>query len=134
MAGTKGMQNRGKFQPGKSGNPGGRPKGSKNDKFKKLVREKFREAFGIALETLEDDLRKMSPDKRWAVVLKGLRFVMPEHKTEDVKKLKGDIKIQVEYVSPDAQLPESNNDSIPFSNFIEIIPKELPMNDGADKD
>ncbi|MFL5808627.1 MAG: DUF5681 domain-containing protein [Flavisolibacter sp.] len=113
-----------RWKPGKSGNPNGRPKGSKN-KFTKDVKEKFREVFGVALKDLERDLQSMSPEKRWQIILTGMRYVMAEKKGDT--KVKNEVEVTVKYESK--QLEDSN--TLDITDF--QLLKDLGMNEGRQK-
>lgn len=68
----------GKFQPGKSGNPSGRPKLTEQDKIvRKLTRETWNDLCEKMMQCSEDELRLLSEDTRqpYEVVL-FLRHVL----------------------------------------------------------
>ncbi|MGB4013647.1 MAG: DUF5681 domain-containing protein [Bacteroidales bacterium] len=64
------------FVKGQSGNPAGRPKGSKN-KVTKDVKEWLLELFYNHASTLDIDLKAMTPRERWDVITKILPFIVP---------------------------------------------------------
>jgi hypothetical protein len=86
----------GRWAPGTSGNPNGRPKGSRN-KFTKEMKELMMKAIGKHMKkSLDLDLEEMSPKDRVAAVTAFLKFFISTRK--DVKqKHTGDVKIQVNY-------------------------------------
>jgi len=65
------------FQPGESGNPDGRPKGSL-DKVSRRVRELITELVEENLDTVKEDFKSLSPKERLDVMSKFLPFVIPK--------------------------------------------------------
>jgi hypothetical protein len=66
----------GKFQPGQSGNPAGRPRGSGIPKTKDL-RQKLKELISIELDGLPELLSQLEPKDRAAMIVQLARFVLP---------------------------------------------------------
>ena len=66
----------GKFQPGQSGNPAGRPRGSGIPKTKDL-REKLKELVSIEIDGLPELLSQLEPKDRAATIVQLARFVLP---------------------------------------------------------
>lgn len=87
-----------KFKPGQSGNPGGRPKGSSN-KTAEQIREAYRKIVSERIDSLQDDLDKMSPTNRWNILLGIQRTFLPNlNKTDLEGVVNGDINIKVLFV------------------------------------
>src|SRR5688572_9068861 len=69
------------FKPGQSGNPAGRPKGSKNTftmKQKKVLKKILGEF--LSVENLSNDLKAMSPKDRVAAVSNYLKYFLTTSK------------------------------------------------------
>jgi len=64
------------FAPGQSGNPAGRPAGSKNRSTKE-IREKITKLISDNFETLEKDFKKLNPEKRLSILERYLRYIVP---------------------------------------------------------
>ena len=71
-----------KFEKGISGNPQGRPKGSKNKDTE--IKEKVKTLVLDNREQFKDDIKKMNPKDRATVMMKALDFVVPKLKTMEV--------------------------------------------------
>jgi len=65
------------FKPGLSGNPQGRPKGSKN-KTTSDIKEKWRQILENQMKTLEQDLEEMKPDERVKLIASISEFFIPK--------------------------------------------------------
>lgn len=63
---------------------GGRTKGTPN-KTTEEIREKFQSLISNNLETLEEDLKGLEPEKRLKYVIELSRFVIPTLKATDLK-------------------------------------------------
>jgi hypothetical protein len=80
----------------KKGNSG-KPKGVKH-KNSQEIREFIQRVVDNRLETLEDDLDRMSPTNRWLVLDKLTKYFLPTlSKNENLNQNEGGIKIMVEY-------------------------------------
>ena len=66
-----------KFKTGQSGNPNGRPKGSKNAVTRQL-REKLKNLIDSELENLPDLLAEMEPQARLDLIVKLLPYALPK--------------------------------------------------------
>jgi len=72
--------NEGKFKPGRSGNPKGRPKGSTNKDVKEL-REQIKHLLDDNFEQITEDLQMLEPKDRVNAYLKLLEFTLPRLKS-----------------------------------------------------
>jgi hypothetical protein len=71
------MKNSGQFKPGKSGNPAGRPKGSKNrNDLRKRVEKLIDQHFDV--EKLNEDLENLDAKDRLNFFLRLLEFTLPK--------------------------------------------------------
>lgn len=66
----------GKFKPGQSGNPKGRPKGSGIPKTKDL-RAKLKELIAVELDNLPELLATLEPKDRASMIVQLARFILP---------------------------------------------------------
>jgi hypothetical protein len=71
------------FKPGKSPNPSGRPRGSKNKAGKEL-REKIGAFLDGRFQSLERDWRKMSPTDRRKLYVELLPYHLPKLSASDL--------------------------------------------------
>lgn len=83
-----------KFKPGQSGNPKGRPKGSPN-RLSCEMKERIELIIDGLLEGLEEDLQKVSPNKRLKFFLALLEFILPKLKRIELKEDSRDLEIPV---------------------------------------
>ncbi len=85
------------WAPGVSGNPAGRPKGTKNrttEEMRKLIQQ----VISGQLQNFDTDLDKMNDFNRWVVIDKLIKYFMPSlTKTEIEGELNTEMKITVEY-------------------------------------
>lgn len=65
------------FKPGKSGNPGGRPKGIGNKSTEKL-REAVKKLLEDNINNIVDDLKELDPKQRLDTWVKLLEFALPK--------------------------------------------------------
>jgi hypothetical protein len=72
-----------KFKPGKSGNPQGRPKGSKN-KTTTEIKEKWREVLENQMQNLEQDLESMKPEDRVKLIASISEFFIPKLQRQSI--------------------------------------------------
>lgn len=117
------------FKPGVSGNPAGRPKGSKN-RTPAEMRDQMRKIFNDHLPKLYDDLERMKPFFRWTILTKLLQYCMPPMKAdEETLEEAGKMLIQVRYgagiVDDDINTPPPN---------IQVIGDDLYDEDGEPLD
>ncbi len=66
----------GKFQPGQSGNPAGRPRGSGQVKTKD-IRQRLKELIAVELDGLPELLSQLEPKDRATLIVQLARFVLP---------------------------------------------------------
>jgi len=66
-----------KFEKGKSGNPNGRPFGSKN-KTTKAMREWLLDLVAKNKKQITDDLASLTPEKRLAILEKFMSYLLPK--------------------------------------------------------
>lgn len=86
------------FKKGQSGNPNGRPKGTKN-KTTEEIRSFIQLVVDKNLVNLEADLERMNPTNRWIILDKVMKYFMPTLTKNDNNNMNsGEVKIQVEYV------------------------------------
>ena len=74
----------GKFKPGTSGNPKGRPKGAGN-KEAQVLRDKVKDLLEDNFDTIVDDLKALEPKDRVSAYLKLLEFSLPKLKSIEAK-------------------------------------------------
>jgi hypothetical protein len=79
----------GRFKPGASGNPKGRPKGSKN-KDVKALRERVKDLLDANFDRIVADLEELEPKERVSAYFKLLEFALPKLKAIEAK-IDGDI-------------------------------------------
>ena len=85
------------FTKGESGNPNGRPKGSKNRSTEE-IRSFIQRVVDNNLENLEADLIQMNNTNRWIILDKLSRYFMPQLTKNDNTNINtGEITIKVEY-------------------------------------
>lgn len=70
-----------KYTKGTSGNPKGRPKGSKN-KTTAVLREWVKQFLANNLDVIEDDFRQLEPNERFRFFLTMLNFALPKQQSE----------------------------------------------------
>lgn len=74
----------GKFKPGTSGNPRGRPKGAGN-KEAQFLRDKVRDLLDDNFDTIVDDLKALEPKDRVSAYIKMMDFALPKLKSIEAK-------------------------------------------------
>ena len=79
----------GKFKPGTSGNPKGRPKGAGN-KGVQILRDKVKDLLEDNFDTIADDLKALEPKDRVSAYIKLMDFALPKLKAIEAK-IDGDI-------------------------------------------
>jgi hypothetical protein len=85
------------WQKGKSGNPNGRPTGSKN-RTTEEIRTFFQQILSANLENLEGDLIRMNPYQRWATLIAVGKKVLPDlNNNTNNDTISGGIDIVVKY-------------------------------------
>lgn len=85
------------FKKGHSGNPAGKPKGSKNRTTDEM-RVFLQQVIDKNYEKLEEDLAKMSPSARWMIIEKMSKYFMPTlTKNDNDTTINGGINIRVSY-------------------------------------
>lgn len=90
------------FKKGESGNPNGRPKGSKNRTTEEL-RMMLKQIIDDNLDDLYDDIRKMKPIPRAMILEKLIKYNIPAlTKNDNLNNNSGEIKITVEYTDTPA--------------------------------
>ena len=70
-----------KWQKGQSGNPGGRPEGSKNKSTQK-IRESIQLIVENNIESIQDSLDLMNPKDKMKFILDLMKLVLPTLKSE----------------------------------------------------
>lgn len=86
----------GKFEKGKSGNPNGRPKGSRNKTHKEL-RAMLVDALQDEFQSLRENLKTLPFEKRAIVIARLLPYVLPRL-TEEQEQGEDELKVVVKYV------------------------------------
>jgi len=71
-----------KWQKGQSGNPGGRPEGSKNKSTQK-IRESIQLIVENNIESIQDSLDLMNPKDKMKFILDLMKLVLPTLRSED---------------------------------------------------
>ena len=71
-----------KWQKGQSGNPGGRPEGSKNKSTQK-IRESIQLIVENNIESIQDSLDQMNPKDKMKFILDLIKLVLPTLRPED---------------------------------------------------
>ena len=66
-----------RYQKGKSGNPAGRPRGSKNKAKAELI-DRVTMLIENNIDTLEDDLKQLEPKDRVKAVVSLLNYTLPK--------------------------------------------------------
>lgn len=85
------------YKKGESGNPNGRPKGSRNRSTEEM-RELIKKVVDNNLENLENDLSRMSPANRWTIIQKLSQYFMPTlSKTDNQNNNSGELNITIKY-------------------------------------
>ena len=69
---------------GKTGNPNGRPKGSRN-KTTVEMKSWVKELINGNMTQLEKDLQALEPKERWTIVERLMQFCIPKQSQVDVK-------------------------------------------------
>ena len=71
-----------KWQKGQSGNPGGRPEGSKNKSTQK-IRESIQLIVENNIESIQDSLDLMNPKDKMKFIIDLIKLVLPTLRAED---------------------------------------------------
>lgn len=71
------------FQPGRSGNPNGKPKGAEN-KVTKEIRGKIALILNNNIDKVQTDLDKLEPKDRLNILLQLVKYVTPQLKAIEV--------------------------------------------------
>ena len=71
-----------KWKKGQSGNPGGRPEGSKNKSTQK-IRESIQLIVENNIESIQDSLDLMNPKDKMKFILDLMKLVLPALRPED---------------------------------------------------
>lgn len=87
-------------------NPNGRPKGSPN-KSTTEIRNAFQLLVSQNIEQLQNDLSKMTPDKRVSYIIKLSEFILPK-----LQSLSLDTQIELEYKNLEALLTKAPDEVI----------------------
>ncbi len=74
----------GKFKPGTSGNPKGRPKGAGNKEVQ-ILRDKVKDLLDDNFDTIVDDLNALEPKDRVSAYIKMMDFALPKLKSIEAK-------------------------------------------------
>ena len=91
---------------GKTNNPNGRPKGSKN-KTASEIREAFQKLVSDNLEGLQEDLDKLEPEKRISYIIKLSELILPKLQSLSVEN-----QIDIEYKQLEALLNKAPEQAI----------------------
>jgi len=105
------------WQPGVSGNPNGRPKGSKN-KFSKQLKDHIKKILGKHILNLDDDLASMTAKDRVAAQTAFLKYFLTSSK-EIKHQTDTKVNVQVNYVKKEQ--PKIINDDVTLFIEPEII-------------
>jgi Family of unknown function (DUF5681) len=101
-----------RFKPGESGNPAGRPKGSKNQNdLRELVNEILTNNF--SLDQISEDLNAIDPKDRINAILKLLEFGLPKLKATELKADFGSL-LSIKW-----------EESKAYINAVDELPKEI---------
>jgi len=73
-----------RFKPGQSGNPNGRPPGSRN-KANQEIKKVFQDILNENVETLRQDIAGLQPEKRVQALLKIAEFLLPKPQNIDLQ-------------------------------------------------
>jgi len=71
-----------KWQKGQSGNPSGRPEGSKN-KSTQIIRESIQLIVENNIDSIQDSLDLMNPKDKMKFIIDLMKFVLPTLRPED---------------------------------------------------
>lgn len=91
---------KGKFGKGESGNPAGRPKGSRN-KATQDVKAWISGIIDQNRKQLEHDLRDLEPKERWTIIERLIQYITPKMQSATVEA-----QIQAEYAALEKLLNE----------------------------
>ena len=84
---------KGMFKKGRSGNPNGRPKGSKGKAKSDLI-SRINSIIDNNIDKIEEDLNKLDPAERIRALSGLLNYVLPKQQSIDIRK-----RIEAEYDS-----------------------------------
>lgn len=87
-------------------NPHGRPKGAAN-KTTSEIRAAFQQLVSNNIDTLQDDIDKLEPEKRIAYIIKFAEFLLPK-----LQSLDPATAIQMEYLALEKLLTQCPDDAI----------------------
>jgi len=90
-----------RYTKGKSGNPAGRPRGSKN-KSKAELMDRVKNLIENNIDTLEDDLKALDPKDRVKAIVSLLNYTLPKQQS-----VSADIKTEREQIVITNMSPES---------------------------
>lgn len=85
-----------KYKKGVSGNPNGRPKGTKNKATAALI-ERVEKLIANNIDTLESDLRELEPRERVKAIISLLNYALPKRQSIAVPLEDGNANIDFKF-------------------------------------